>query len=374
MAGRAEGNRGGFGSLRLLGYFWLEFEEATLVSMEYDVQHVEGSGGDISVVLFCDHPNTSVVGRSGGVDFYFGPGGGACHARIELGLSTQNGSYESNVTVTASSAPLPIVPSLAVEIIDHQGDGNGYDLDRPSDVGVDANGNVFVTSAGSVSAFQITPGGAISVIDELGSLDVNALAVDASGDVYITRSWSGVVTKITPGAGSTDIIDQAGDGAGNWLVNPVDATTDAAGNVYVVGEWSNNAFKITPEGVITQILDASGDGAGHVCDLPQRMALDPEGNLYVACYESINVLQVSPGGAVKELMDERGDGAENPIRGPHGVAYGGGRLYVTGMWTHNAYRIDLAKQVPLPWGAALALAAWILATSRRRLARGASAG
>ena len=57
------------------------------------------------------------------------------------------------------------------------------------------------------------------------------------------------VFKITPSGVITEIIDAAGDGAGNTLGGPQGVTADGAGNIYVTGSQSHNAFKIS--GVFT---------------------------------------------------------------------------------------------------------------------------
>lgn len=63
------------GYLFAIGYFQLDFDEATPVSFDYDVQHVQGNAGSISVVQGCDDPNGTAVPTASGIDFYFGPGG-----------------------------------------------------------------------------------------------------------------------------------------------------------------------------------------------------------------------------------------------------------------------------------------------------------
>ena len=42
----------------------------------------------------------------------------------------------------------------------------------------------------------------------------------------------------------TEIIDAAGDSAGNLLDRPVGIVVDDAGSVYLSGRFSNNAFRI----------------------------------------------------------------------------------------------------------------------------------
>ncbi len=57
-------------------------------------------------------------------------------------------------------------------------------------------------------------------------------------------------------------IDASGDGT-SALSFPRDVAVDALGSVYVAADGSHNVFKVTPGGVITEIIDAAGDGAGN---------------------------------------------------------------------------------------------------------------
>ena len=91
---------------------------------------------------------------------------------------------------------------------------------------------------------------------------------------------------------------------------------DAAGNVYVAGATSDNVFKITPLGVITEIIDAAGDGAGNPLDNPRDIAVAPDGTVYVAGVNSDNVFRITPAGTISEILDATGDGMGNPFDNP----------------------------------------------------------
>jgi hypothetical protein len=321
--------------LYAFAYFYLDFDEATLVSFEYDVQHVQGTEGSISILGVCDDPNGTGVSVPGGIDFYFGPGGGSCYVPVEAGISVGSpGSYESLMTITGTSSPLPITPSLAVEIIDEEGDGD-EDLYLPWDLGVDSNGNVFVTSIATAGVFGVGPSGVISQL--LGVGGTYALAVGANDDVYVadayTRAW-----RITPGVGFTEIIGSTGDGAGNVLVEPADIAVDLANNAFVAGRFSENVFKITPGGTITVIIDYSGDGVNPLGE-PAGLDVDAAGNVYVST-RSDNVFKVTPGGTITRIIDASGDGAGNVLDGAHGIAVSpSGDVYVAGRDSDNAFHI-----------------------------------
>ena len=91
----------------------------------------------------------------------------------------------------------------------------------------------------------------------------------------------------------TEIIDFAGDGAGNTLDKPRAIALDGSANVYVAGSNSDNAFRITPGGAITEIIDATGDGAGNPLDQPRGITVDGSGNVYVTGGVSDNAFKIT---------------------------------------------------------------------------------
>ena len=116
----------------------------------------------------------------------------------------------------------------------------------------------------------------------------------------------------------TEIIDSAGDGAGNGLNQPFGLAVDSAGNVYVTSSLGSRALKITPTGVITQIIFASGDSAGNLLDFPEGIAVDAAGNAYAA--GAANAFKIPPPGAgdITEIIDAFGDGTGNGLDSPSG--------------------------------------------------------
>lgn len=159
-----------------------------------------------------------------------------------------------------------------------------------------------------------------------------------------------LVLGIAAAAGSAQVvqvIDAAGDGAGNPLDAPLGIAIDGSGTLYVTGRGSDNAFRITDPGqptqTITAILDASGDGAGNVLDDPFRVAVDAAGTVYVTGTMSNNVFQITDPGqptqVVTEIIDAGGDGGGNPLTSAGGVAVdAAGTVYVTGTLSHNVLR------------------------------------
>ena len=172
--------------------------------------------------------------------------------------------------------------------------------------------------------------------------------------IRLTGALAAILVVFALGSGRaaaqtiTEIIDSTGDGAGNGLNGPIGIAVDTAGNVYVPGLHTNNAFKITPPygaANATEIIDATGDGAGNVLIGPAGIAVDAAGNAYLTGQFSHNAFKITPAGVVTEIIDSHGDGA-NPLTTPFGIAVdAAGNAYVAGGDSDNAFKITPAKVI-----------------------------
>jgi hypothetical protein len=195
------------------------------------------------------------------------------------------------------------------EIIDVSGNGAGNLLLEAKDVAVGPQGKVYVPGFGSNNLFEVDLTGVVcqnampeptitQILDATGDGDpshplngASGVATDADGNVYVTGAGSDNVFKITPLGVVTQILDATGDGLGNVLDNPNAIRVDAAGTVYVAGTDSSNVFRILPSGEIAVIADASGDGLGNPLTGPLDLAVDGAGSVYVPGAGSNNVFR-----------------------------------------------------------------------------------
>lgn len=178
-------------------------------------------------------------------------------------------------------------------------DGLGTDarFNWPKGLTVDASGNVFVADYNNHRIRKITPAGMVTTVagtDVSGGFlegDVSVarfnfptdVAIDASGNLYVTDEFNYRVRKITP-AGVVSTF------AGAWtytiLNDPLGITIDASGNLYVA-DISRQIKKINPAGVVTII---AGSGENGYVDGPTSLArfnnpydlvVDASGKVYV---------------------------------------------------------------------------------------------
>lgn len=270
-----------------------------------------------------------------------------------------------NVFVTGATTNnvLMITPAGTItEIIGAAGDGSGSGLSSARGLAVGPDGTVFVSGWASNNVFMITSPGQPTqtikkVMDSTGDGThaigrPSEMVVDALGNLYVSGiDTDNVFVVRSPGTGAqttAEIMGPAGDGAGNPLDLPGDLAVDAAGNLYVPGGNSDNLFQIASPGlpgqVIIEIVDASGDGSGKLLDHPRGVAVDASGTVYVAGEGSDNVLRVTnpglPSQAVSQIIDGSGAGPGSALDGANYLAVDSvGTVYVTGVHSDNAFQI-----------------------------------
>ena len=198
------------------------------------------------------------------------------------------------------------------------GAGSTANLDGPSSITFDTDGNLYVadyndnvvlqvSTAGKVSGFAGTPNSSGSSSDGTGAAaqfnGPNGIAADASGSLYVLDYNDYTVRKITnPGAVVTTIAGQSGvqgtaDGVGTaaTFYYPEYIAIDGSGNLYVT-DGIGTIRKLTPSttasGTVYTVTTIAGqpgvfgstDGPGSTATFngPQAITVDATGNVWVS--------------------------------------------------------------------------------------------
>jgi sugar lactone lactonase YvrE len=221
--------------------------------------------------------------------------------------------------------PAGVISNFAGNGINGSTNGNGAKaaFNRPKDITIDGNGNLYVLDQGNSMIRKITPAGDVSTFAGNGdnwSVDgvgvaasfsaPNNITIDAFGNLYVTDGGSNTIRKITPAgvvstlAGSGMVGSANGTGTAASFNNPNALCVDLSGNLYV-GEQANHLIrKITPAGVVTTFF---GGGQGSTADGSAytysafALTIDKSGNIYVADYSSSKIIKISPAGIASTL-------------------------------------------------------------------------
>ena len=247
------------------------------------------------------------------------------------------------------------------------GAGTSAQFSYPYGVALDAAGNVYVADLVNHRIRKITPEGLVSTLagstegfrDGLGRSAQFSyptdVAVDAAGNVYVADEYNHRIRKITPEglvstlAGSTEGF-RDGSGTLAQFSYPTDVAVDAAGNVYVADESNNLIRKITPEGLVSTLAGSIWgfrDGLGRSAQFnkPSGVTVDTSGNVYVADYSNHRIRKITPEGLVSTLAGSTrgfrdGLGTSVEFNRPSGVALdAAGNVYVADSDNHRIRKI-----------------------------------
>ena len=248
------------------------------------------------------------------------------------------------------------------------GAGRSAQFNYPYGVAVDAAGNVYVADESNNLIRKITPEGVVSTL--AGSTEGSAdgagtsaqfnsptdVAVDAAGNVYVADLVNHLIRKITPEglvstlAGSTEGF-RDGSGRSAQFNSPAGVTVDAEGNVYVADYLNDRIRKITPEGLVSTLAGSTegfSDGSGTSAQFngPAGVTVDATGNVYVADEFNHRIRKVTPEGLVSTLAGSTvgfrdGIGRSAQFNRPSGVAVDAtGNVYVADLVNHRIRRIE----------------------------------
>jgi len=240
-------------------------------------------------------------------------------------------------------------------------------LNEPIGVTVDGVGDLYIADYDNSVIRVVTPDGTIGTVAGTGragfsgdggpatSAQLNnptRVSIDAQGNLYVADAANNRVRKIAP---DDTIITVAGNGHAGYAGDggpalsaeldwPDDVVVDAAGNLYIVCNVSNVVRMVTPDGTISTVVGTGkagfkGDGGPATSaelNSPTSVEVDITGDLLVTDQGNNRVRQVTNGIITTIAGDGKagytgdgGQGTASELHTPAGITLdGSGNLYI----------------------------------------------
>jgi sugar lactone lactonase YvrE len=208
----------------------------------------------------------------------------------------------------------------------YEGDGGSAvsaEVNAPTDVAVDAAGNIYIADSGNNRVRKVDTSGNISLVAGDGTatpatgdggpataaqLSVWGIAIDAAGNLYIGDYQNHQVRQVNPnglisafaGDGTSGYSGDGGPALSSNLNTPEGVAVDDAGDVYIA-DTLGTIRKVDTLGIITTVAGAaleefSGDGGPATAaglDHPAGIFVDNLGNLFISDTRSSVIREVN---------------------------------------------------------------------------------
>lgn len=346
---------------------------------------------------------TTVAGN--GSFGYSGDGGSATQARIGspygITVDAQGNLYiadYNNYRVRKVNSSDSIITTVAGNgTPGFSGDGASAtqaSLNSPTDVMVDAQGNLFIADTNNnrvrkvnttANIITTVAGNGIASFSGDGGPATQAnirapygMVVDAQGNLFIADTNNYRIRKVSS---SNNIINTvAGNGTATFsgngvlatsaaLSNPRGVAVDGQGNIYIADTYANLVRKINvSDNVITTITGnlvnaSSGDGgpAGQASTaMPCGVAVDSQGDLYIADTNSFSIRKVTAKNGVIDnsciittlvgngTATDSGDGGPATLAGlsfPYGVAIDSQRNLYIAVYGNRIRKVNASSNI-----------------------------
>jgi type IX secretion system substrate protein/NHL repeat-containing protein len=326
---------------------------------------------------------TTIAGN--GTGGYLGDGGPATAAELHGAYGTRFDAAGNlyigdalNNRIRKVNTNGVITTFAGTGVASFSGDGGAAtaaSFSRPTDIVIDAAGNIYISDEENYCIRKINTAGIISTYAGMGGMsgysgdggqataamltNPSTISIDGHGNIYVSDYVNSVIRKVTP-AGIISTIAGGGSGGDGGqataasLNSPCKVAFDNAGNFYIADEYNQAVRKVNSIGIISTVAGNysagySGDGGQATAasiNYCEYIQVDGLGNLYIADKLNNVVRKVNTTGIITTIVGTStagytGDGGpclSATLDYPEAITFDvSGNMYVTD-WYNNAIR------------------------------------
>jgi uncharacterized protein (TIGR03437 family) len=334
-------------------------------------------GGQGTSVIFNQAPATTI--RLNGPTGLAVDGSGDIFI-AEGGIGTGSGLAVGDYKIWKINGSGIVSTAAGNGIENYSGDGGPAtvaQINTPSNMVLDAVGNLYIADSANNRVRRVSPGGVIVTVAGNGvagysgdggpatSAMLNSpegLAADADGNVYIADTKNNRIRKLLPsgkiisiaGNGNAAFFGDGGPADAGSIHSPEALYSAGGGHIYIADTGNQRVRELLPDGTITTVAGngvpgVAGDGGPATSaqlNQPAGVTLDAAGNIYIADQGNNRVRLVSTNGTISTFagaatfaLGDGGPATGAQLSAPASVALdAAGNVYIADSG-HNRIRV-----------------------------------
>ncbi len=257
------------------------------------------------------------------------------------------------------------------------------ELNGPSGVAVDSAGNFYIADTANNRVRKVDTTGMITTVTGDGNANYEGdggsavsaevsgptdVAVDAAGNIYIADNGNNRVRRVDS-SGNINLV--AGNGSSTASGDGGPATSaglsvwgialDPAGNLYIADYLNHQVRKVNPNGLISAFAGDgtqgfSGDGGPALSsnlNTPEGLAVDDAGDVYISDdiggvrkVDTLGIITSVAGGATEAFEGDGGSATQASLDHPHGVWVDNlGNIFIADTRSSVIREVNVARSV-----------------------------